>query len=352
MNRPGPQRGDRYEVLSLCRPLYLLIAILLLVTQAFQPMAFAQSIGGSQGLGGTGGSAQSIGSGIQKGNGSGGFAAAVAGTDYTAMNGVIDVPASSCGGSAIQTALTAAAGNVARTLVRLPSNATCAPSAGLTYDARYVSLDGRGATIDCSGLSSGTCLSVTGASSNPPLYTQNVSYIRDVEIKGSGSSNSMTGMLLGTATTRVEGVNVHDFATCWSFDAANTYSDAVYGSEAWNCGTAVTTGSDAPSQAGEGIDWFQGSIFNSTTGVSMLNTGNGFEFGFHGTHFDGMTGSTFVLATGANETALVRLYDPHIEYTAAAPSVNMIQLGGSNTYTSFDSWGRQATTAGHRGRPY
>jgi hypothetical protein len=126
-------------------------------------------------------------------------------------------------------------------------------------------------------------------------------FYRNFEIAGAGSTTSTTRLLVATSTNQFVGVNVHDVGTGISFDAGNTYSDVLSAVEIWNTSTAVTTGSGTLSSSGETVQWFQGTIFNSATGVSMLNSGNGFSMSFHGTHFDGNTGSVFVLATGSNE---------------------------------------------------
>lgn len=215
---------------------------------------------------------------------------------------------------------------------------TCLVSTPLVVNTQWVSIEGNGATLDCSHLGSGTCLTFTGSGTTfPGFYNQNMVKESGLELVGPGGSNTVTGVLAQTIDTQIENLNVHGFNTCYNLDGPNSFLELFLQDEGWNCVTGINTGTDSPSNSGELIRWIGGGIFNSTNAAVMQNTGGGYELDFTDAHFDGLTGSIFILATASNSTAEVEVTNSHIEYSTTKPTVDMVVLGGNNKYTWFRS---------------
>lgn len=249
---------------------------------------------------------------------------------------------------AIQAAITGANSWVTihggHAVVAFPTGMTAKVTSGITVPD-LVGIDGNGAKLDCSSFSSGACLTVTGAASAPELYRQNLSNYTRLELVGPGSGTAgVIGLSVATTNQQFENINVHDFANDYYLGNNNTFNDSFLNCQGWNAGIIISTGTNNPSQSGETFSFTDGDFYNSTTGVSMLNTGGGMSINFVNDHFDGLSGSAFVLATGASETAQVNMYGGHIEYTSAATAADMVQIGGGNFYTSFTAYGTNFQT--------
>lgn len=237
--------------------------------------------------------------------------------------------------AAIQSALNAAVAGGVPAEVFLPPG-TFLIGSGLTVNATYVSLVGKGSKLNASSILTGAAVTITGTAA-PPYNQAVVTPLSGIEIVGPGRAQvTSVGVLFNTTSAGAEGpshvslhnVVVHDFGNGYQFkDSAHNIT--LYNCEGWECGNVIDAPA-APVDGGERIVFVGCTFFNSGLAVSAQNS-NG-ELLFVGCSFDYNAQQIYV------NDSRVYLYGCHIEATKTTYTAVPIMLDGSALFRMDGGW--------------
>lgn len=225
--------------------------------------------------------------------------------------------------------------------VMLAPHATFTITAGFSIDVCKQRLMGNKSVIDASALTSGAAITLTSSLTNMSgSYNNrnNSPILYGLEVKGSGRTNSVTGLSLSDSTDEIahlkicDGVTVHDFGIGVSL--GNNCHNIEFEMTIYNAGDCIND-TAATSNAGERICFRGGAFFNSIR-VAYLHNQYA-DYMFEGCSFDYCEKMLDV------ESCVVTLTAVHVEgndanYTTNYPFIvggtgSLIIVGGMITGT-------------------
>lgn len=223
--------------------------------------------------------------GLFETGGSGGFTGAFNLSDYGASSALAD------NATVIQNCINAAEAYAATTTtggaVVIADSATYKILSGLTYNPALISINWNGATIDATGMTSGSCFTVNSTNTSFGQNERNV--FQNLSLNGPGLGNAVDMFTFQTANPNTNAQSIFRNVLGVGFRRGHVYSNNAYlvgwyDSIVANCATGVYFPAGATNSV-ENIKYFGGVIGQNTLAIDMETSTAG-ELHCFGVSFD------------------------------------------------------------------